>query len=251
MRLAFAAVALCLPLAAPAAAQETCRQALVFALDVSGSVDEAEYRQQLDGVAGALQDPEVQAAILADDDVPMAVAAFEWSSESYSALIVDWTILRTDADVAEVAERLRGWGRRTAPTETGIGTGLRKAAALLQRAPDCWEMTVDVSSDGKNNDGPSPVRVRQEGLLEGTTVNALVVGNGGASSDAKAAEEIRAMEVYLKENVVGGPGSFVAVAQSYGDYLHAMRRKLLKEIATVPTWRGPTTPGARRVTSPG
>jgi hypothetical protein len=222
-----------------------CRQALVFALVVSGSVDEAEYRQQLDGVAGALLDPEVRAAILADDDVPMAVAAFEWSSKTYSALIVDWTILRTEADVAEVAGRLRGWARRTAPSETGIGSGLRVAAALLQRAPECWELTIDVSADGRNNDGPSPMRVHQEGLLEGATVNALLVGNAEASDDADAAAELEAMQTYLEENVVGGPGSFVAIAHSYDDYLQAMRRKLLKEIAFVPIWLGPATPPAR------
>ena len=40
-----------------------CRQALALGLDVSGSVDAREYRLQLDGVAGALDDPAVRAAV--------------------------------------------------------------------------------------------------------------------------------------------------------------------------------------------
>ena len=47
-----------------------CRQALALGLDVSGSVDALEYRLQLDGVAGALLDPEVIGAFLAFPDAP-------------------------------------------------------------------------------------------------------------------------------------------------------------------------------------
>jgi hypothetical protein len=236
------ALALC---AWPAAggAEAMCRQALVFALDVSGSVDAAEYRQQLVGIAGALQDPDVQAAILADADVPMAVAAFEWSSASYSTLIADWTMLHGEADVAQFADRLRSWPRRSAPRTTGIGAGLKVAAALLRRAPDCWEMTVDLSADGPNNDGPPPRSVHEEGLLAGATVNALLVG-GGPEED-EAAADLEEMERYLRENVVAGPGSFVAVAQTYDDYSRAMRRKLLMEIAAVPNRLVPLAPETR------
>src|SRR5690606_4570353 len=67
------AAAVSAALATPAVAETMCRQALVFALDVSSSVDEEEYRQQLDGLAAALQEPDVLDAILADPEAPMAV----------------------------------------------------------------------------------------------------------------------------------------------------------------------------------
>ncbi|MBM9595462.1 DUF1194 domain-containing protein [Roseitranquillus sediminis] len=210
------------------AADAACRQALVFALDVSSSVDTEEYRQQLEGLAGALQEPDVLDAILFDPEAPMAVAAFEWSSREYSSLIVDWTLLRSEADVTQVATRLSGWNRHHAPTETGLGTGLRVAADLLAKAPDCWEHTIDISADGKNNDGPSPISVHQSGALEEVTVNALVVGS---TAGARAEAELEDVSAYLRENVASGPGAFVVVAQSYADYASAMRRKLLKEIA--------------------
>ena len=212
-------------------AQDLCRQALVFALDVSSSVDEAEYRQQLDGLAGALQEPDVVDAVLGDPEAPMAVAAFEWSSREYSALIVDWILLRSEADVDEVAARLRAWERHSSPSETAIGTGLRIAGGLLARAPECLEQTIDISADGKNNDGPSPMVVHAGGELEDVTVNALVVGTAGG---AESEEDLEGMREYLEQNVMRGAGSFVATAQSYADYASAMRRKLLQEIARRP-----------------
>ena len=48
---------------APGATQAACRLALVLALDVSGSVDNVEYEQQLSGVAEALSDTELASEI--------------------------------------------------------------------------------------------------------------------------------------------------------------------------------------------
>ncbi len=230
------------PMAADA--QSLCRQALVFALDVSSSVDDAEYRQQFDGLAGALQEPDVIDAVLGDPEAPMAVAVFEWSSREYSALVVDWILLRSEADVDLVATRLRDWERHAAPSETALGTGLRIAGELLARAPECLEETIDISADGKNNDGPSPSIVHANRELEDVTVNALVVGT---ASGAESEDELEGIRQYLRENVVRGPGSFVAAAQSYADYASAMRRKLLKEIARTPA---ATSPDRTRLATP-
>ncbi len=46
----------------PGAGISACRQALALGLDISGSVDVAEYRLQLDGLANALQNIEVKRA---------------------------------------------------------------------------------------------------------------------------------------------------------------------------------------------
>lgn len=227
-----AAIASTAVLIAAGPADATCRQALLFALDVSGSVDTSEYRQQLEGLASALLDEQVRAAILVDDGAPMALAAFEWSSADYSQLIVDWTVITDEAALVAVATRLREWPRVPAPTETGIGAGMEVAAGVFRRAPKCWEMTLDISADGKNNNGPAPKDVHASGALDGVTVNALLVG---AESGSAAETELESMRVYLMENVVHGPGAFITVARSYDDYTLAMRRKLLKEVASAQT----------------
>ena len=68
MRLTWVALLATLTLATPAWA---CRQALVLALDVSGSVDGVEYQQQVTGLAFALGHPEIRAAIIADVEQPV------------------------------------------------------------------------------------------------------------------------------------------------------------------------------------
>ena len=92
-----------------------CRLALLLALDVSGSVDEGEYALQLSGVAEALGDPDVQNAIFAIPDLPVAISVYEWSSASYQGLIVDWTELRGQEDLAKVRGALKNWRRAPGP----------------------------------------------------------------------------------------------------------------------------------------
>ena len=64
--------------AAPAGA---CALALAFALDISVSVDRAEYGLQRDGLAAALLDPEVSQALLAQPG-GVALMAYEWSGRA-------------------------------------------------------------------------------------------------------------------------------------------------------------------------
>ncbi len=60
-----------------------CRQALALGLDVSGSVDAREYRQQVGGIAAALASKEVRRKLMAMPSAPMCVfrritAKFQW-----------------------------------------------------------------------------------------------------------------------------------------------------------------------------
>ena len=109
-----------------------CRLALAMALDVSGSVDQQEYRLQVEGLADALIDPEVQDALFAMPEVPVALAVYEWSSSTYQRMIAGWTLLHDPNDLNRLAARLRGWTREPAPEATGIGSALTFGRDLLQ-----------------------------------------------------------------------------------------------------------------------
>ena len=226
--------------AAPAA----CRLALVLALDVSGSVDEREYVVQLNGVAAALEHPEVQEALLALPDAPVALAIFEWSSASYQRQVVDWTTLSGASDILAVVDQLRRWRRAPAPEATGLGAAMLHAAELLRDGPQCWAQTVDVSGDGKNNDWPIPRDVRRSGALAGVTINALAIGQellrGGDTRRMGIAE----LTAYYRANLIQGPGAFVEVALGYDDYAGAMTRKLMRELSAPPL--GQHAPEPRR-----
>lgn len=236
------AALLCLAMTAPAGA--ACRLALALALDVSGSVDEREYVLQTTGIAEALNDTDVRAALLALPEVPVTLAIYEWSSSSYQRQILPWTALRGEADIDAIRTRLLRWQRAPAPEATGLGTALEHGVRMMEGAPACWDRTLDVSADGKNNDWPLPERLRAAGRLGTVRINALVVTS--ATADQRGAGELAD---YFRARIIHGTDAFVEVAQGYDDYADAMRRKLLREIATLPMGALPRPSGGHRLAS--
>jgi len=240
-------LALALTLAlVPPPASAACRLALALALDVSRSVDEEEYQLQTGGLAEALGDPDVRAALFAFPEAPVSLAIYEWSSEHYQRLILDWTPVGTEAELAAVRARLGGWKRQPAPESTGIGAALVYGAGLIGRGPDCWDRTLDVSSDGENNSGPVPERVRAEGRTAGFRINALVVGNPYEERAVLSWNGEAQLTAYFKANVIQGPDAFVEVAYGYRNFAAAMQRKLMREIGGRPIGGLPPLPPAGR-----
>ncbi|WP_342028792.1 DUF1194 domain-containing protein [Aliiruegeria lutimaris] len=211
------------------AAQTPCRLALQLALDVSGSVDSREYRLQLDGVATALLDPEVQAALLALPDFPVVLSVFEWSGKGSQRVLVDWKPIRNEADVTALATLLRNTNRAVMSVSTGLGTAMLFAGARSETAPACSRLVLDVSGDGKNNDGPRPQDVGAA-LPPGLNINALVIGPHRPAAVGAQAGETSDLVGYFRAYVLRGPEAFVEIAVGYEDYAEAMKRKLLKEL---------------------
>lgn len=210
-----AAAALALLGAQPVAA---CELALAFALDVSSSVDEAEYRLQLDGLGEALADPSVRAAILAQPG-GVALAAYEWSGRYQQVIVAGWTKITDGSGIDAFAERLTAHPRGFDEFPTAIGYALGYGAVLLRDAPPCRRRVIDVSGDGVNNEGFPPEKAYAAFDFAGITVNGLAV----AGSDPEVVP-------FYELRVARGPGSFVEVAADFGDYARAMKRKLLREV---------------------
>ena len=224
----------------PGLAEAACRLALLLALDVSGSVDEREYDLQLEGLASALGDEEVRRVLFAMPGAPVALSVFEWSSASYQSVIQDWVMIEDDATLDALRNRLLGWSRAPAPEATGLGAALEYARGRFRTAPDCWDETLDISADGKNNDWPPPERLRASGRLGEMNVNALVVAPDFLVTYDTGGTGIAELAAYFKAQIIHGPGAFVEVALGYSDYADAMRRKLLRELAALPIGQAPT-----------
>ena len=137
-----------------APAQASCRQALALGLDVSGSVDATEYRLQIDGLAAALSNAEVRAALLSPEAPPVVLAVYEWSGPQHQRLLVDWTAITSQNVLLNVTTQLRRTRRIKADPSTALGTALSFGGALLAQQPACWQHTLDISGDGKANTGP-------------------------------------------------------------------------------------------------
>src|SRR5712664_1720727 len=86
--------------AGPAGAAERVANAIVFAVDVSGSVNTERYELQRAGIAGIFADKRVE-QFLTDG---LAVVIMEWS-DGYT-VVVPWTILRTPDDALALARRI-------------------------------------------------------------------------------------------------------------------------------------------------
>ena len=217
--LAFVTLLAC---AAPAQALETCRLALALALDVSSSVDEAEYALQKNGLAAALDASEVRDAILYGGDGYVALAVYEWSGFGQQVLQLDWRALRTQGDIDKAAVALSQMERSFDDFPTSLGPALGYGAQLLARAPNCTRRVIDVSGDGVNNDRYGPREAYRHFNFAGVTVNGLVVLGDNAEVTA----------FYLTE-VLYGPRSFVIEAVGYEGFQEAMTRKLYREINDV------------------
>ena len=197
-------------------AQAACRQALALGLDVSGSVDAREYRLQLDGLAAALEDPEVVAAFLAMPEAVVRLAVFEWSGAFAQRGLVEWVDVTGPEVLAGVAARLRATGRAGLDKSTAIGAAKAHGAGLLAPHSACWRRVLDLSGDGKSNTGPRPQEVRPGGV----TVNALVVGT----------RDIAELVAYFRAYVIEGEDAFVETARGFDDFEAAMVRKLKREL---------------------
>ncbi len=205
-------------LLAAATPARPCALALLFALDVSASVDGYEYRLQRDGLAEALLDPAVMETVLAQPG-GVAFAAYEWSGRYQQEVMLGWALVRTEAELRAVARRLSDAERSYAEFPTAIGYALGYGATLLSDAPACARRVIDISGDGVGNEGFPPSAAYREFPFEGVTVNGLVISGGDA-----------ALIDYYRSEVPHGPGAFVEIADGFADYQAAMRRKLLREL---------------------
>jgi len=215
-------VAACALWASAAGAAE-CRLALLLALDVSSSVDAAEDQLQRGGLVSALISPEVQAAFFAADQ-PVALAAYEWSGRYNQQLLLDWTLIDSQAALVRAAEILAASKRSYNEFPTAMGYALGHGARLLERGPQCWRKTIDMAGDGQNNEGFGPQIAYREFPFQGVTVNGLVVN----AADFEG--EVGLIAFYQGE-VLHGPGAFMIVANGFDDYERAMRQKLERELA--------------------
>jgi hypothetical protein len=217
--------------AAPALAEQPCRQALALGLDVSGSVDAREYRQQMGGLAQALGSRSVRAALLERAETPVELLVYEWSGPQDQQTLVPWTRITDAATLDSVIAQLQSVERRAdSPPGTALGVAMLHGARLLAQRRQCWRRTLDISGDGKSNLGPRPRTVKPQIEAQGITLNALVIGTDAATSGDIPQTGIGELGAYFSAEVILGPDAFIEVALGFEEYADAMEIKLLREL---------------------
>lgn len=227
--------------------------ALIVAVDVSGSVDEARYRLQMDGIAAALEDKDVIATILGGPRGGILLTLVAWSDGMRQML--PWIPVTTREAALDAARQVRALppigGEYTCLARMlgNLADGL--VPAVKARAA---RVVIDVSGDGPDNCNSKNAvdAARDAAVAAGATVNGLPILDGeqfrGAMPWFRApgypdvvplgelgskTPEFGTLDNWYRDHVQGGPGSFVLAADGYADFGRAIRRKFTIEISVL------------------
>jgi len=199
--------------------ENTVDLALVIALDVSYSVDAAEFQSMREGLALALDSAEVAKALHDGLYAEMLISVVQWSGFQEQDTHVTWRKVSGRADLAALADDIRAMARRYTGGATDIGGALSYCHEVIKSAPEgSTRHVIDLVADGKNNVNFGPQFIRDIIVPDGIIINGLAITN-----------EVAGLVGYFKDNIIGGNGAFVEAAAEYTDFERAMLRKLVRE----------------------
>lgn len=217
---------------APVSAQQAVDLELVLAVDASSSVATWEFDLQMKGIAAAFRDPEVHGALRASGDAGIAISMVQWSGRERQQRVIDWAVLRSAEDALAFAERVDQTERLVPNGSTAIGNALEfSAKELASNGYQGRRQVIDVSGDGRNNQGTHVFQVRDALIAQGITVNGLAILN----------EDLGVDHFYLN-HVIGGTGAFLITATDFADFGRAIRMKLIREISGPAIAEAPVVP---------
>ena len=153
---------------------------LVLAIDSSFSVDDAEFALQRDGIAAAIESPEVISAISDGSLGRIAVSVVQWAGYGEQIVTVDWTMVSDGIDASRLAQRISQMRRRFrgehATGATDIGGLIDFSARLALTSTFTSERhVIDISGDGKNNVNLPPDKNRDAAVSAGLVINGLAI----------------------------------------------------------------------------
>ncbi|HSK42009.1 MAG TPA: DUF1194 domain-containing protein [Arenibaculum sp.] len=200
---------------------------LVLAADGSGSIDDEELKLQREGYARAITSSQVLDAIRSGPIGAIAMAYVEWGGADSQHTIVDWRVIHDEAAAAAFADVLLS-APRAASGWNSISGAIDYAADLIEtNGIDGARRIIDVSGDGPHSGGRPVQAARDEAVMSGITINALVVaarlGYPGPAGEP--------LDQHYERDVIGGPGAFVMVARDQSLFRDAVMAKMVREIA--------------------
>jgi hypothetical protein len=228
LRTCLAAALLILGIAAAPARAVPVDLELVLAIDVSYSVDAEESRLQRQGYFDALVHPRVLQAIAGGPNRAIAVAYMEWAGNFYNRIVADWTLIRTKADAEAFVARIAAVPHRGA-SRTSISGAIDFAVRMFDNnGYEGTRQVIDVSGDGRNNQGRPSWAARDDAVAKGITINGLPILSGNPNFGQPQEE---GLVDHYRDEVIGGPGAFLVVAESFEAFTHAVLSKLVREVA--------------------
>jgi len=192
---------------------------LALLVDVSGSVDGSEYTTQMGGYSAAFRDATIQGEIAAGNGI--AVSMVQWSSGNEQSQVVGWTLLTDAASSNAFADAIdavvRAFDGLTAP-----GSAINFAVPTFDNNGfEGDRLVIDVSGDGRQNDGASTTAARDAADAADIVINGLAIQTDDSGLGAWYTANLKT------------PTGFVVIADDFADFEAAVDRKILTEVVGV------------------
>lgn len=224
---------------------------IVLAVDVSGSIDDNEYRLQKNGIISALLDKNLALLLKDCNSMGVAITYVEWAGNFDSSKqvhqFVEWTHVKNGQDLSEFALAVDGTSRLNTTGSTDIDLALRFSEKLLKNSTfQSDQKVILVSSDGSQNISQGYLfsslvkdsrreQVSSSNLVqivastsqrlvnEGYLIDALVIMN-----DEESLGLGLPLDEYYRRFVAGGANSFVRGIAKFDDYKMGLLEILMR-----------------------
>jgi hypothetical protein len=201
---------------------------LIFAIDISYSMDYDELRLQRDGYVEALTSQEFLSALKQGTNGKVAVTLVEWAGENDQRIVTPWRLIDGPASAQAVSAEMAAAPVRRA-FRTSISGALLFTAPLFDRNGFRGiRRVIDVSGDGTNNQGPLVALTRDDVVAKGIVINGLPIM---LKEPQPGSIDIKDLDIYYEDCVIGGPGAFVVPIREREKFKEAIRTKMVLDIA--------------------
>ncbi|TPW32718.1 DUF1194 domain-containing protein [Pararhizobium mangrovi] len=200
---------------------------LCLAVDGSGSIGEDEFTFQRRAYADAITSKPVLDTIASTYSGTIAIALMEWGGPDSMNPIVGWTRIGNAQEAQGFADAVVA-----APRKAVGWNSISNAIDFCQNwmaknAYDGQRRIIDVSGDSGQHGGMPLEVARRNAVEDGIVINALALnyrGSGLYGSDT-------ALEDHFRAEVIGGTGSFALTVDREDQFVKALTRKLVLELA--------------------
>jgi len=230
--LAGSLIAACVCLSFPgdgAAVERTVDLELVLAADISRSMDLEEAMLVRQGFVRAIRHQDVADAIQRGPHGRIAVTYIEWGQHRYQRTRVDWAEISDASSAAAFALAVEQSSVMLVEWTSISGAIDFGTQRFKDNGFDGARRIIDISGDGPNNSGDYVNFARDRALANGIVINGLPIIND--RPQLYGYPRFPDLDLYYEDCVIGGPGSFIVVADGFKDFARAVLRKLVMEIA--------------------
>jgi hypothetical protein len=197
---------------------------LSLLVDVSGSINSTEFKQQKQAYENVFRDPAIISKLTGGPTGLAAVNFMYWSGASQQMEAVGWTLISDAASSNSFANAI---GATTRPYSglTAIGEALLQGGiSISNNGFDGARKIIDISGDGINNNGTASNIARDKLLNKNIvdTINGIVITSSNSVLN------------HYQTQVIGGDNAFAMQANSFADFEKALHKKLMTELTPVP-----------------